>query len=170
MKINFLIQSFFIAKSHFGNQNKKASMLLLSTKATSKDQQLKTQKLISLKGNESKKTETLWLGNRFFNEQRTDLTITKPNFPENTLVYYKNQGSISTVKGGHTIYLEFVILDQLMPVANPDPQINLENHQFKNHEVCLFVSIYNKPTGMYGGLTKKLTHITLRGDVNERFY
>ena len=131
---------------------------------------MKTQKLISLKDDESKKTETLWLGNRFFNEQRTDLTITKPNFPENTLVYYKNQGSISTVKGGHTIYLEFVILDQLMPVANPDPQINLENHQFKNHEVCLFVSIYNKPTGMYGGLTKKLTHITLRGDVNERFY
>ena len=57
-----------------------------------------------------------------------------------------------------------------MPVANPDPQINLENHQFKDHEACLFVPIYNKATGMYGGLTKKLAHITLRGDVNERFY
>ena len=57
-----------------------------------------------------------------------------------------------------------------MPVANPDPQINIENHQFKGHEVCLFLPIYNKATGMYGGLTKKLAHITLRGDVNERFY
>ena len=57
-----------------------------------------------------------------------------------------------------------------MPVANPDPQINLENHQFKDHKACLFVPIYNKATGMYGGLTKKLAHITLRGDVNERFY
>ena len=114
MKINFFIQSFFIAKSHVGNQNKKASMLLLSKEATSKDQQLKTQMLISLKEDESKKTETLWPGNGFFNEQRTDLTITKPNFPENTLVYYINQGSISTVKGEHAIYLEFVILGQLM--------------------------------------------------------
>ena len=105
----------------------------------------------------------------FFNEQRSDLTITKPNFLENTLVYI-NQGSISTVKRVHAIYLEFVILGQLMPVANPDLQINLENHQFKDHEACLFVPIYNKATGMYGGLTKKLAHITLRGDVNERFY
>ena len=59
MKINFLIQSFFIAKSHVGNRNKKASMLLLSKEATAKDQQLKTQMLISLKNDESKKTETV---------------------------------------------------------------------------------------------------------------
>ena len=84
---------------------KNASMLLLSKEATSKDQQLKTQMLTSSKNNESKKTETVWPGNRFFDEQRSDLTITKPNFPENTLVYI-NQGSISTVKGGHAIYLE----------------------------------------------------------------
>ena len=97
------------------------------------------------------------------------MTIIKPNFPENTSVYV-NQGSVSTVKGGHAIYLEFVILGQLMSVANPGPQINLENHQFKDHEACLFVPIYNKATGMHGGLTKKLAHITLRGDANERFY
>ena len=106
--------------------------------------------LISLKDDDSKQNETVWPGNGFFNEQRSDLTITKPNFLENTLVYI-NQGSISTVKGGHAIYLEFVILGQLMPVANPDPQINLENHQSK-----LFVPIYNKATGMHGGLTRNL--------------
>ena len=65
--------------------------------------------LISLKDNESKKTETVRSGNGFFNEQRSDLTVTKPNFPENALVYV-NQGSISTIKGGHAIYLEFVML------------------------------------------------------------
>ena len=58
-----------------------------------------------------------------------------------------------------------MILGQLMPVANPDPQINLENHQSK-----LFVPIYNKATGMHGGLTRNLAHITLVGDVIERFY
>ena len=50
----------------------------------------------------------------FFYEQRSDLTIAKPNF--------------------------------------------------------LFAPIYNKTTGMYGGPTKKLAHITMRGDVNERCY
>ena len=57
-----------------------------------------------------------------------------------------------------------------MPVANPNPRINLENHQFKDHKACLFVPIYNKATGMYGGLTRNLAHITLMGDVNEKFY
>ena len=42
MTINFFIQSFFIAKLHVGNQNKKPSMLFLPKEATSKDEQLKT--------------------------------------------------------------------------------------------------------------------------------
>ena len=125
--------------------------------------------LISLKDNESKKTETVWKENGFFNEQRSDLTITKPHFPENTLVYV-NQGSISTVKGGHAIYLEFEIIGQLMPLANPDPKIDLEKHEFKDHEALLFIPVYNTVTGMHSGLTLKLTHITVRGDVNKRFY
>ena len=143
-------------------------MFLLSKEATYKYQQLKTQMLISLKDDESKITETLWKGNGFFNEQRSDLTITKPNFPENTWVYV-NQGSISTVKGGHAVHLEFVIIGQLMPIANPDTKLDLEKHEFKDHEALLFVPVYNIVTGMYSGLTKTLAHITLRGDVNERF-
>ena len=144
-------------------------MLFLSKEAPFEDQQLKTQMLKSLKDDESKKTKAVWSGNGFFDEQRSDLIITKPNFPENTMVYV-NQESISTVKGRHAIYLQFVILGQLMPVANPDLQIDLENHQFKDHETCLFLPIYNKATGMYGDLTKTLAHITLRGDIDERFY
>ena len=83
---------------------------------------------------------------------------------------YVNQGSISTVNGGHAIYLEFVIIGQLMPIANPDPKLDLEKHEFKDHEALLFEPVYNTATGMYSGLTKKLAHITLRGHVNERFY
>ena len=30
--------------------------------------------------------------------------------------------------------------------------------------------VYNKATGLYGGLTKKLAYSTLRGDANERFF
>ena len=41
-------------------------MLVLSKESTSKDQQLKTQMLILLKDDESKKTETVWKENGFF--------------------------------------------------------------------------------------------------------
>ena len=97
------------------------------------------------------------------------MTIPKANFPENTLMYV-NQGSVSLVKGGgQAIYLEFVVIGQLMPVANPDPSINLETHVFQDNEALLYVPVYNKATGLYGSLTKKSAHITLRGDANEIF-
>ena len=57
-----------------------------------------------------------------------------------------------------------------MLIANPDPTINLETHVFKENEALLYVLINNKATGLYGGLTKKLARITLRGDDSERFY
>ena len=57
-----------------------------------------------------------------------------------------------------------------MPVANPVPSINLEKHVFKENEALLYMPIYNKATKLYGSLTKKLAHITLRGDDNSRFH
>ena len=78
-------------------------MLYLSKEASTKDQNLKTQMMMTLNDdNDSQKTETIWKSNGFFKEQRTDFTIKKPNFPENTLVYV-NQGSISPIKGEQAI-------------------------------------------------------------------
>ena len=170
MKSVFFIQSFFIAKSYAGNQDKKASMMFLSKEATSKDQQLKIQTVVSFQDDVSKNTEHVWQESGFFDDHRSDLTIPKANFPENTLMYV-NQVSVSLLKGGgQVIYLEFVVIGQLIPVANPDPSINLETHVFKGDEALLYVPIYNKATGMYGDLTKKLAHITLQRDANERFF
>ena len=82
MRLFFFIQIFFIAKSHAGSQNKKASMMFLSKEASNKDQQLKTQMMISFQDDQAKNTEHV-----------------QANFPENTLIYV-NQGSVSLVKGG----------------------------------------------------------------------
>ena len=72
-----------------------------------------------------KNSEKIWQERGFFGDRRSDLTIPKAKLPENTLCYV-NQGSVSLVKGGgQAIYLEFVVCGQLMPVANPDPTINL---------------------------------------------
>ena len=144
--------------------------MFLSKEASNKDQQLKTQMMILFQDDESKNTEHVWQESGFFDDHRSDLTIPKANFPENTLVYV-NQGSVSLVKGGgQATYLEFVVLGQLTPVANPDPSSNLEAHTFQENEALLYVPVYNKATGLYGGLTKKLAHITLQGDATERFY
>ena len=117
-----------------------------------------------------KDSEKVWQESGFFDDRRSDLTIPKGNFPENTL-YYVYQSSVSLVMGvAQAIYLEFVVCEQLMLIANPNPKINLEMHVFKENEALLYVSIYNKATGLYGDLAKKLTHITLRGDASERFY
>ena len=119
---------------------------------------------------DSKKTETMWKENGFSKEQRRDLTNATPNFPENTLCYV-NQGSISHIKGREqAIYLEFVTTGQILPFANPDPKIDLDHYDFKDNEVLLYVPSYNTETGLYQGLKKQLGYITLRGDVNERFF
>ena len=114
-------------------------------------------------------TESIWKENSVFKEQRTDLTIAKPNFSENTLVYVNN-GSITPVKGGHAMYLEFVILAQILPMANPPPGIDLDKHNYKDNEVLIFTLFYNTQNGLYRGHTKKMDYITLRGDANESFY
>ena len=68
-----------------------------------------------------------------------------------------NQGSISQTKGGdQAIYLEFVIICQILQFPNPDPQIDLDRYAFKDNEVLLFVPFYNRETGLYQGLKKKL--------------
>ena len=67
------------------------------------------------------------------------MAIIKANFPENTLVCVNN-GSIFGVKGGQTaVYLDYVILAQILPVMNfPD---NLDNYQYEDNEVLLYVPL-----------------------------
>ena len=143
--------------------------MYLSSESMSQNQKTKSQMLVSLGETKDSNTEKIWEESGFFKEQRIDLTIRKANFPENTLCYV-NQGSVSQVKDGEAIYLEYVILGQIMAVANPDPSIDLDNYQFKENECLLYVPLYNKETGLFRGLGKRLGYITLRGDKNETFF
>ena len=63
-------------------------MLFLSKEASNKDEQLKTQMLVSFEDDDdSKNSENVWLESGFFDDRRSDLTIPKANFPESTLCY-----------------------------------------------------------------------------------
>ena len=145
-------------------------MLFLSKEASNKDVNLKTQMMIAMKEDKAESsTESIWKENGFFKEQITDLTIAKPNFPENTLVYVNN-GSVTPVKGGHAMHFEFVILAQILPMANLPPGIDLDKHNYKDNEVLVFTPLYNTQNSLCRSLTKKLGYITFRGDANESFY
>ena len=116
-----------------------------------------------------KSTECVRKENVFFGDQRADLTIKKANFPENTLVY-NNNGSVTLVKGGHAIYLEYVILAQILPVANPPSNIDLDNHKYLDNKLLIFTPLYNTEDVLYRSLKKRLGNIILRGDLNETFF
>ena len=92
----------------------KANVMYLSEEATNKDQSLKMRLLLLSDDKPSLDTELIWQQNGYFGNQRRELTLNKVNFPENTLIY-TNQGSVLTLKcGEHAIYLDYVILGQLI--------------------------------------------------------
>ena len=106
-----------------------------------------------------KSTECVWKEDGFFWDQRADLTINKANFPENTLVYVNN-GSVTLVKGGQVIHLEYTILAQILPVANSQPpEVDLDNHKYLDNEVLIFTPLYNTENGLYRSLKKRLGNI-----------
>ena len=143
--------------------------MLLSTESQSENQKSRSQLMVSIGENKDSNTENIWKKSGFFKDQRIDLTIPKANFLENTLCNV-NQGTVSQVKDGEAIYLEYVILCQIMPLANPDPSIDLDNYEFKDNECLLYVPLYNTETGLFKGLGKRLGYISLRGDKKETFY
>ena len=90
------------------------------------------------------------------------LVIKEVNWPPKSQLFWKyallykqgKQGSVSLVKSSEkAMYLEFVVLGQIMPAANIDPAINLDTHAFKENEVLMYTPVYNKSTALYGGLT-----------------
>ena len=124
--------------------------------------------VVSMGESPEKSTERVSKENGLFGDQRADLTIKKANFPENTLAYINN-GSVTPVKGGHAIYLEYAILAKILPMANPPSNIDLDNHKYLDKEVLIFTPLYNAENGLYKGLKKRLGNIILRGDLNETF-
>ena len=97
----------------------------------------------------------------FFEDQTADFIITKANFLENTLVY-PNHGSVTPVKGKLAIYLDYVILEQLIPAMNT-PE-NIVEYESKPNEVKLTTALYNVDSGKILGLEKHLVFIMVRAD------
>ena len=162
--------NFFIVKSGVGKQNKNASLMLSTRETTNKDTQLKTQLLMSYADDDSKGSKRAWPQFGYFGDLLAELTILKASFPENCLIYI-NQATVSLVKGGEkAVHCDYVIIAQIMLIANVDPSINLDIYVPKKNEVAIYCPLYNTLTGLHRGITKKLGQIILRGDAREHFF
>ena len=66
---------------------------------------------------------------------------------------YCNQGIILTLKAeDYAIYLDYVILGQIIPANNSSP--DLDNYVLKENEVILNTPLYNTETGYFRGVKK----------------
>ena len=132
-----MILIFFIAATSNSSSLSKVNTMYLSKEATEKDRQMKMQ--MTIDNNDSSASEKIWLTNSFFGDQRSDLTVSKENFPENTLLYL-NQGVITNLKAGdRPVYLDYVILAQILPASICPPII--DNYEFGENEVLLLVPL-----------------------------
>ena len=66
------------------------------------------------------------------------------------------------------IYLDYVILRQLIPVKSC-PGIT-EEYECKPNEIKLITPLYNIGSGEFLGLKKSLAFIMVRGDQDEAFF
>ena len=108
--------------------------------------------------------------NVFFGDERSDFTINKNNFPQNTLCYV-NSGSVSTVKGDKTaVYLQNFILCHLVIAGNGSE--NIDSYECKKNEVKLFCPIYghNKRNISWFKNSISILYIILSGDSEEAFF
>ena len=81
---------------------------------------------------------------------------------------YANQGTLSTVKGNFPIYLDYVILGQLILTEN-NPE-NIDKCECKQNEVKLFSPLCDVNTEEFLGLDTRLAFIMVRGNLDETFF
>ena len=72
------------------------------------------------------------------------------------------------MKGDLAIYLDYVILGQLIPAKN-NPE-NIDEYECKENEVKLYIPLYDINTGKFWGLDTHLAFIMVRGDADKSFF
>ena len=112
-------------------------------------------------------TEKIWRRPGYFEYQNEDFSISKVNFPEN-MFCYANQGTVSTVKGNFAIYLDYVILGQLILTEN-NPE-NIDKYECKQNEVKLFSPLYDINTEEFLRLDTPLAFIMVRATLTRLFF
>ena len=76
--------------------------------------------------------------------------------------------SMAPVKGDLAVYLDYVILGQLIPAMNSLE--NIDEYERLPNEVKMVIPLYNADSGEFLGIEKGLAFIMVRGDRVEAFF
>ena len=132
--INRLVCFVCLAQSMASSMLQKSSMMYLSKEATTKDRSLKTQVLLVIGDEKITDTEKIWKKQVFLVIKVQILQLIRQisrrihwcmpirHIKYNTIQY----SNINLIKGDLAIYLDYVVLGELIPAKN-SPQ-NLEDH------------------------------------------
>ena len=81
---------------------------------------------------------------------------------------YVNQRNVTPVKGDLAIFLDYVILGQLIPARNKPK--DTEECECLPNEVNIVVPLYDVESSKFLGLENRLAFIMVRGDQDETFF
>ena len=81
---------------------------------------------------------------------------------------YANRENIAPLNSDLAIYLDYVVLEQVIPAKNSSQ--NLEYFECLPNEVKLVVALYDVDSDKFWGLEKRLVFIMVRGDHEETFF
>ena len=81
---------------------------------------------------------------------------------------YVNQRNVTPVKGDLAIFLDYVILGQLIPARNKPK--DTEECECLPNKVKIVVPLYDVESSKFLGLENRLAFIMVRGDQDETFF
>ena len=81
---------------------------------------------------------------------------------------YANRENIAPLNSDLAIYLDYVVLEQVIPAKNSSQ--NLEYFECLPNEVKLVVALYDVVSDKFWGLDKRLVFIMVRVDHEETFF
>ena len=127
---------------------KRANLMSLSREFSDSEKSVRSQYTVSSMEVDGEKhpCEKVWKNNGYFGELKTDFTLHKKDFPENSLIYV-NQAYISSKDGEAVIYCDYVVLGQMLVLKNP-PASEPENSSC----LKLYSPSYEREQGRFLGI------------------
>ena len=109
----------------------------------------------------------VWKRFVFFDSRKSDYSVEKVNFPENSLLYI-NQAYLTVKKNTQKIYCDFFILGQPVKAVNPPEEIS--TYQLKEGDMKMVRPKYNPDLGEFLGLYEMVGFIVVRAFPKELFF
>ena len=147
-----------------------ANLAFMSKATTENDKNLST-KIVAATfkneiGSEEVSGERFWRNYGYFDARKSDYSMEKVNFPENSLLYI-NQ-SYLTVKKKKKFYCDFFMLRKIVESSKP-PQ-DVSSYTLRGNEGKMVRSKCDSKTSEFKGLYETIGYLVVRGSPEDVFF